>query len=62
MSGFACGLTKKEIADLAAGSRAPAHYKVTRELANCGRDIHVISMLRSGAASPRLQIAFTIRP
>jgi AraC-like DNA-binding protein len=36
---------------IAAGSRSPAHYTVTRELAGRGRDVVVISMLRSGVAS-----------
>jgi AraC-like DNA-binding protein len=36
---------------IAAGSRSPAHYTVTRELAGRGRDVVVISILRSGAAS-----------
>jgi AraC-like DNA-binding protein len=36
---------------IAAGSRSPAHYSVTKELASRGRDVVVISMLRSGAAS-----------
>lgn len=36
---------------IAAGSRSPAHYRVTPELARRGRDIVTISVLRSGAAS-----------
>jgi len=36
---------------IAAGSRSPAHYTVNRELAGRGRDVVVISMLRSGVAS-----------
>jgi AraC-like DNA-binding protein len=36
---------------IAAGSRSPAHYCATRELAGRGRDIVVISILRSGVAS-----------
>lgn len=36
---------------IAAGSRSPAHYKVTRELAGRGSDIVAISILRSGSAS-----------
>jgi AraC-like DNA-binding protein len=36
---------------IAAGSRSPAHYSVTRELAGRGRDIVAISILRSGIAS-----------
>ena len=38
-------------ASIAAGSRSPAHYRVTRELAGRGRDGIAISILRSGAAS-----------
>jgi hypothetical protein len=36
---------------IAAGSRSPAHYSVNKELATRGRDVVVISMLRSGVAS-----------
>lgn len=36
---------------IAAGSRSPAHYRVTRELVGRGRDGIAISLLRSGAAS-----------
>ena len=36
---------------IAAGSRSPAHYRVTPELAKRGKDIVTISVLRSGAAS-----------
>src|SRR5262249_48334110 len=36
---------------IAAGSRSPAHYRVTRELAAHRKDIAAISILRSGAAS-----------
>src|ERR1700712_4163499 len=37
---------------IAAGSRSPAHYRATPELAGRGgRDMIVLSMLRSGAAS-----------
>jgi len=36
---------------IAAGSRSPAHYTVTRELAGRGRDIVALSVLRSGIAS-----------
>ncbi|QWG22966.1 AraC family transcriptional regulator [Bradyrhizobium sediminis] len=36
---------------IAAGSRSPAHYRVTRELAGRGRDMIALSILRSGAAS-----------
>src|SRR5438445_391922 len=36
---------------IAAGSRSPAHYRVTRELAGRSRDGIAISILRSGAAS-----------
>ena len=36
---------------IAAGSRSPAHYRVTRELAGRGRDIIALSILRSGTAS-----------
>jgi AraC-like DNA-binding protein len=36
---------------IAAGSRSPAHYVVTKEVAARGRDVVVISMLRSGVAS-----------
>ena len=36
---------------IAAGSRSPAHYKVTPELLKQGRDIIVVSILRSGEAS-----------
>jgi AraC-like DNA-binding protein len=36
---------------IAAGSRSPGHYTVTRELAGRGRDVVVISILRSGLAS-----------
>jgi AraC-like DNA-binding protein len=36
---------------LAAGSRSAAHYRVTRALAGQGRDIIVVSMLRSGTAT-----------
>lgn len=36
---------------IAAGSRSPGHYTVTREQAGRGRDVVVISILRSGAAS-----------
>lgn len=38
-------------AHIAVGSRTPAHYRVTRELAGRNRDGIVISILRSGAAS-----------
>jgi AraC-like DNA-binding protein len=36
---------------IAAGSRSPAHYTVNQQLAGRGKDIVVISMLRSGVAS-----------
>jgi AraC-like DNA-binding protein len=36
---------------IASGSRSAAHYRVTRELANDGRDIIAVSILRSGEAS-----------
>ncbi len=36
---------------IAAGSRSAAHYRVTRALAGRGRDIIVLSMLRSGTAT-----------
>lgn len=36
---------------IAAGSRSPAHYRVTPELAGRGRDIVVLSVLRSGTAA-----------
>ncbi|MGZ3360665.1 MAG: AraC family transcriptional regulator [Xanthobacteraceae bacterium] len=36
---------------IAAGSRSPAHYRVTRELAARGRDVVGLSILRSGTAS-----------
>lgn len=36
---------------IAAGSRSPGHYTVTREQAGRGRDVVVISILRSGVAS-----------
>jgi AraC-like DNA-binding protein len=36
---------------IAAGSRSPARYNVTRELAGRGRDIIAVSILRSGVAS-----------
>jgi AraC-like DNA-binding protein len=36
---------------IAAGSRSPAHYSITREFAGRGRDIVGISILRQGAAS-----------
>ncbi|MGY8660840.1 AraC family transcriptional regulator [Bradyrhizobium sp. UFLA05-109] len=36
---------------IAAGSRSPAHYRITRELAGRSRDGITISILRSGAAS-----------
>ena len=36
---------------IAAGSRSPAHYRATRELAGRTRDIVAVSILRSGAAS-----------
>jgi AraC-like DNA-binding protein len=36
---------------IAAGSRSPAHYRVTKELAARCKDIMAISVLRSGAAS-----------
>lgn len=36
---------------IAAGTRSPAHYRVTRELAGRGRDMIALSILRSGAAS-----------
>jgi AraC-like DNA-binding protein len=36
---------------IAIGSRSAAHYRVTRELAGRGRDIIVLSMLRSGVAT-----------
>jgi len=35
---------------IAAGSRTPAHYHVTRELLKDGRDIIAVSILRSGEA------------
>lgn len=36
---------------IVAGSRSPAHYRVTPELAGRGRDIIAVSMLRHGVAS-----------
>jgi len=36
---------------IAAGSRSPAHYRVTRELLKDARDIVAVSILRSGEAS-----------
>ena len=36
---------------IAAGSRSPAHYTVNQQLAGRGRDVVVISILRSGTAS-----------
>lgn len=36
---------------VAIGSRSAAHYRITRELARRGRDIIVLSMLRSGVAT-----------
>lgn len=36
---------------VAAGSRSPAHYRVTHELLKDGRDIVAVSILRSGEAS-----------
>src|SRR5207237_10907343 len=36
---------------IAAGSRSPAHYRVTSELLKQGRDIIAVSVLRSGEAS-----------
>lgn len=36
---------------IAAGSRSPAHYRVTPELSRQGRDIIAVSVLRSGTAS-----------
>src|SRR5664280_3899631 len=36
---------------IVAGSRSPAHYSVTPELAGRGRDIIAVSMLRRGVAS-----------
>jgi AraC-like DNA-binding protein len=36
---------------LAAGSRTPAHYRMTKELAARGRDVIVVSLPRSGTAS-----------
>ncbi|GLR84533.1 AraC family transcriptional regulator [Bradyrhizobium iriomotense] len=36
---------------IAAGSRSPAHYRVSKELATRGKDLVAISMLRSGRAS-----------
>lgn len=36
---------------IAAGSRSPAHYRVTHELLKDGRDIIAVSILRSGEAS-----------
>src|SRR5947207_4971173 len=36
---------------IAAGSRSPAHYRVTSELLKQGRDIIAVSVLRSGHAS-----------
>ena len=36
---------------IAAGSRSPAHYRVTHELLKDGRDIVAVSILRSGEAS-----------
>jgi AraC-like DNA-binding protein len=36
---------------IASGSRSPAHYIVTRELAGRGKDVVVVSVLRSGTAS-----------
>jgi AraC-like DNA-binding protein len=50
---FRAEVTFNLLADvsIAAGSRSPAHYRVTRELATRGRDIVGISILRSGSAS-----------
>lgn len=36
---------------IAAGSRSPAHYRVSHDLLKDGRDIIAVSILRSGAAS-----------
>src|SRR4029078_11682477 len=36
---------------IAAGSRSPAHYRLTRELLRDARDIVAVSILRSGEAS-----------
>ncbi|MGY8683700.1 AraC family transcriptional regulator [Bradyrhizobium sp. UFLA05-153] len=36
---------------IAAGSRSPAHYRVSKELATKGKDLVAISVLRSGRAS-----------
>ena len=36
---------------IAAGSRSPAHYRTTRELAGRSRDIIILGLLRSGVAS-----------
>jgi AraC-like DNA-binding protein len=36
---------------IAAGSHSPAHYRVSKEMASRGRNIVVIGLLRSGAAS-----------
>jgi len=36
---------------IAVGSRSAAHYRVTRALAGKGKDIIVVSMLRSGSAT-----------
>src|SRR5882672_11060405 len=36
---------------IAAGSRSPAHYRVTRELARQGGDVIVLSALRAGIAT-----------
>jgi AraC-like DNA-binding protein len=36
---------------IAAGSRSPAHHRVTRELARQGGDVIVLSMLRAGIAT-----------
>lgn len=36
---------------IAAGSRSPAHYTITREFAGRSKDVVAISILRSGAAS-----------
>src|SRR5919204_5339440 len=36
---------------IASGSRSPAHYRMTRELATRARDLIAISVLRSGRAS-----------
>src|SRR5882757_8145884 len=36
---------------IADGSRSPAHYRVTRELAHRGQDVVILSILRSGVAT-----------